>query len=229
VFVKAFVNFASVKKLRLVDGLIAFPYILQKKTMLQEKVDSTFKDTPPPTYFSSRVELVAESSTGKELEVSQQLFNTDSTTIQHPEIVDKTESPHNGDGEIDTSAQQVIQQTTKDKGERVGVEQVYCVRVAWALPNRILQIEQIVNSSTTQQDTSSQTNSLDQTSQQKAFNQKYQHVEVLNGEGEWVSGYFVHKCLEVANLAGVERKWALSDKCGGKYVFFGEIRLPRGK
>jgi hypothetical protein len=43
----------------------------------------TTKDTPPPTYFSSRVELMAETITEKELELSQQLgqhpFNNYST------------------------------------------------------------------------------------------------------------------------------------------------------
>jgi hypothetical protein len=64
-------------------------------------------------------------------------------------------------------------------------------------------------------------------SKQKAFQEKYQPVEVLKSEGEWISGYFVHKCLVVANLAGIVRKWALVDERGDKYVFLGEIRLPR--
>jgi thioester reductase-like protein len=50
----------------------------------------TTKDTPPPTSFSSGVKLTAETTTGNELEFSQQLFNTYSTTIQHPEMVDQT-------------------------------------------------------------------------------------------------------------------------------------------
>jgi hypothetical protein len=75
----------------------------------------------------------------------------------------------------------------------------------------------------------SSTNSLNSTSQQEAFTKKYQPVEVLNSEGEWVSGYWVHKCLEVANLEGIERKYALYDESGAKYAFWGEIRLPRAK
>jgi hypothetical protein len=39
--------------------------------------------------------------------------------------------------------------------------------------------------------------------------------------------YYVHKCLIVANLEGVERKYALYDEMSEKYVFLGEIRLPR--
>ncbi|NJO93269.1 MAG: hypothetical protein HC820_00910 [Hydrococcus sp. RM1_1_31] len=93
----------------------------------------------------------------------------------------------------------------------------------------ILQTEQIANSSTTALDTTcQQTNSQVHTSEQEAFRQKYQLVEVLNSDGEWVSGYWVHKCLVVANLEGVERKWALVDELGGKYAFWGQIRLPRG-
>jgi hypothetical protein len=89
-----------------------------------------------------------------------------------------------------------------------------------------------LNSSTTcstQIETSFPTSSFNQTltSQQEAFQQKYQPVEVLNSDGEWISGYFVHKCLVVSNLAGVERKYALYDERGDKYVFWGEIRLPK--
>jgi hypothetical protein len=181
----------------------------------------TIKDSPPPSHFSGHVELVSENITGKEKEDIQHLFNTHSTVIQHPENVDRQENPHNYDRERNTAAQQVIQQTTKDEGERVGVEQVHC--------ERVLQIERQVDLSTTTEDTSSQTDFLDQTSQQEAFQQKYQPVEVLNHEGEWISGYYVHKCLVVANLEGVERKYALHDEGGDKYVFWGEIRLPRSK
>jgi hypothetical protein len=107
-------------------------------------------------------------------------------------------------------------------GERVGVEQLQS--------DDVLQTEQVSNSSTTQKDTlSQQTNSQNSTWGQKAFQQKYQPVEVRNSDGEWVSGYYVHKCLVVVNLAGIERKYALYDESGAKYVFWGEIRLPRVK
>jgi hypothetical protein len=78
------------------------------------------------------------------------------------------------------------------------------------------------------EETSSPTNPVF-TSQQETFQQKYQPVEVLNTQGEWVSGYFVHKCLVVANLEGIERKYALYDESGAVYAFWGEIRLPRLK
>jgi hypothetical protein len=177
------------------------------------------KDSPPPSDFSRSVKLVPESATRKEVELSQQLFNTYSTTIQHPLNVGLKENAQTLDEEIDSEAKEFIQHSTKNEGERGGVEQ--------AKSDDVLQNEQLVIPSTTHLNTSSQTNSLNFTSQQEAFQQKYQPVEVLNHEGEWVSGYFVHKCLEVANLEGIERKWALVDGCGDKYVFLGEIRQPR--
>jgi AAA domain len=179
----------------------------------------TTKNSPPPTLFPSRVKLVDESITGKELKFSQQQFNTYSTVIQHPQNVGLIENVQTVEQIKDTTTQQFIQQTTKDEGERGCIEQTQC--------DRILQTEQIPNSFPTTEDTSSQTNSPDHTSQQEAFQQKYQPVEVLNSSGEWISGYFVHKCLVVANLAGIERKWALVDESGAKYAFWGEIRLPR--
>jgi hypothetical protein len=121
----------------------------------------------------------------------------------------------------DIEPQEFIQHSTKDEGERGYVEQTQS--------GDVLQNERIVTFAIAQQDTSSQTKSPDLTSQQKAFNQKYQPVEVLNRDGEWISGYFVHKCLVVANLEGVERKYVLYDERGDKYVFLGEIRLPRVK
>jgi len=114
--------------------------------------------------------------------------------------------------EIDSEPQEIIQQITKDEGKRGCVEQEQS--------GNVLQTEKIANSSTTK---------IDPTSQQEAFNQKYQPVEVLNSEGEWVKGYWVHKCLVVANFEDLERKYALYDEMGAKYVFWGEIRLPRVK
>jgi hypothetical protein len=160
-----------------------------------------------------------ETTTGKEVEVSQHLFNTDSTTIQQPLNVEGEENASIVDEEINTEDEKFIQHTTKDEGERGVVEQVQL--------DGVLQNNQIANSSTTEQDTSSQTDSLNSTSGQEAFNQKYQPVEVLNSEGKWISGYFVHKCLEVANLEGIERKYALYDEGGAKYAFLGEIRGAR--
>jgi hypothetical protein len=131
---------------------------------------------------------------------------------------------HSQDGAIDSEPQEFIQHTSRKEGERGFVEQ--------AKSQNILQTEPARNSSTTcstQIETSFPTGSFNQilTSQQEAFQQKYQPVEVLNSEGKWVSGYYVHKCLVVANLAGVERKYALYDESGSVYAFWGEIRLPR--
>jgi hypothetical protein len=159
---------------------------------------------------------MSESITGKEVEHSQQQFNTHSTVIQHFSNVDLTENAQTVHETKNTEIQQVIQHTTKEEGERGYVEQVQL--------ENVLQKERRVDFSTTQKETSS---SQDITSQQEAFTEKYQPVEVLNSDGEWISGYWVHKCLVVANLEGVERKYALYDERGEKYVFWGEIRLPR--
>jgi hypothetical protein len=184
----------------------------------------TTKDTPPPSSFSSGVELMSETTTGKEDEVSQQLFNINSTVSQQPEWVDWAENAQTVDEARNTEAKEISQHIPKDEGERGVVEQVKI--------DNVLQTEPARNSSTTGSThlkTFSPTNPFNQslTSQQKAFTKKYQPVEVLNSEGEWVRGYFVHKCLVVANLAGRERKYALYDESGAKYVFWGEIRLPR--
>ncbi|NJO94469.1 MAG: hypothetical protein HC820_09350 [Hydrococcus sp. RM1_1_31] len=154
-----------------------------------------------------------------ELESSQHLFNTTSTTIQQPLNVELLDNVQIVEQIRDTATQEFIQHTERNEGERGCVEQTQF--------NDVLQNEQIVILPTTTEDTACQTNSLVPISQQKAFNQKYQPVEVLNSEGEWISGYFVYKCLIVANLEGVERKYALVDELGGKYAFWGEIRLPR--
>jgi hypothetical protein len=181
-------------------------------------------DTPPPSYFSSWVELNTESATGKEVEVIQQQVNTDSTVIQHPLNVELIENVQTIDKEVNTEDEKFIQHITKNEGERGCVEQGQF--------DSVLQNEQIANPSPTSEahrKTSFPTSSFNQTltSQQEAFTKKYQPVEVLNSEGEWVSGYWVHKCLVVANLEGVERKYALYDEGGDKYVFLGEIRLPK--
>jgi hypothetical protein len=167
---------------------------------------------------------MSETTTGKEDEVSQQLFNINSTVSQQPEWVDWAENAQTVDEARNTEAKEISQHIPKDEGERGVVEQVKI--------DNVLQTEPARNSSTTGSThlkTFSPTNPFNQslTSQQKAFTKKYQPVEVLNSEGEWVRGYFVHKCLVVANLAGRERKYALYDESGAKYVFWGEIRLPR--
>jgi hypothetical protein len=212
VFVKAFVNFASVKKLRLDVGLTAFPIYTTKKGYATEKVDSTFKDTPPPTSFFSRVELMPEKITGKEIEDSQHLFNTHSTTIQQPLNVELVENAQTVDDERDVEPQEFIQHTTRDEGARGCVEQSQF--------DGVLQTEPPRNSSSTCStiiETPSHSKPLNPifTSQQQAFTEKYQPVEVLNSDGEWVSGYYVHKCLFVENLEGIEGKYALVDELRG--------------
>jgi len=56
--------------------------------------------------------------------------------------------------------------------------------------------------------------------------QQQQRVEILTSAGEWVSGYFVHCGIAVANLAGLEQRFKLFDALGETYIFFGQIRLP---
>lgn len=55
-------------------------------------------------------------------------------------------------------------------------------------------------------------------------NRRLQPVEVLTQAGAWIAGYFVHSCIAVANLIGVEQKFMLFDVDGGAYIFFGQIR-----
>jgi len=54
--------------------------------------------------------------------------------------------------------------------------------------------------------------------------QQWQPVEILTSAGEWVSGYFVHCCIAVANLTGLEQRFQLFDVLGAAYIFFGQIR-----
>jgi hypothetical protein len=62
--------------------------------------------------------------------------------------------------------------------------------------------------------------------QQQPSNRRFQPVEILTSAGEWVAGYFVHSCIAVANLVGLERHYTLFDASGQTYVFRGLLR-PR--
>jgi hypothetical protein len=62
--------------------------------------------------------------------------------------------------------------------------------------------------------------------QPQPSNRRLQPVEILTQAGDWVTGYFVHSCIAVANLIGIEQKFTLFDGDGGAYTFFGQIRLP---
>lgn len=57
-------------------------------------------------------------------------------------------------------------------------------------------------------------------------NRRLQPVDVLTQAGAWIAGYFVHSCIAVANLVGIEQKFTLFDADGGAYIFFGQIRPP---
>lgn len=54
--------------------------------------------------------------------VSQQLVNTESTIIRHPDSVEQEQNGYDLGTAEDTANQKISQQITKDKGEREGVE-----------------------------------------------------------------------------------------------------------
>jgi hypothetical protein len=56
------------------------------------------------------------------ISVSQQLFNTDSTTIQHSDSVGQSENGHKLDMASNLALHKISQQTTGEKGEREGLE-----------------------------------------------------------------------------------------------------------
>jgi hypothetical protein len=62
---------------------------------------------------------------------------------------------------------------------------------------------------------------------QQLFNRRLQPVEILTSAGKWLTGYFVHSCIAVANLIGTERQYTLFDADGETYNFLGQIRSPR--
>ena len=63
-----------------------------------------------------------------------------------------------------------------------------------------------------------------QLKQKQLFHRRLQPVEILTSAGDWVAGYFVHSCIAVANLVGIEQKFTLFDADGGAYTFLGQVR-----
>lgn len=55
-------------------------------------------------------------------------------------------------------------------------------------------------------------------------NRRLQPVEILTIAGEWIAGYFVHRCIAVANLAGQERQFTLFNADRQMCCFWGQIR-----
>lgn len=55
-------------------------------------------------------------------------------------------------------------------------------------------------------------------------NRRLQPVEVLTSAGAWITGYFVHNCIAVANLVGQERHFTLFNADGEMCRFWGQIR-----
>ncbi len=61
--------------------------------------------------------------------------------------------------------------------------------------------------------------------QQKQPNhRRLQPVEILTSAGDWVAGYFIHQCIAIANVVGLEQKFTLFDADGGAYTFLGQVR-----
>ena len=68
---------------------------------------------------------------------------------------------------------------------------------------------------------------LPKAKQQQQSSRRLQPVEILTSAGDWVAGYFVHSCIAVANLIGIEQKFTLFDADGETYSFLGQVRPLR--
>lgn len=60
--------------------------------------------------------------------------------------------------------------------------------------------------------------------QKQLFHRRLQPVEILTSAGDWVAGYFIHQCIAIANVVGLEQKFMLFDADGGTYTFLGQVR-----
>jgi hypothetical protein len=60
--------------------------------------------------------------------------------------------------------------------------------------------------------------------QKQLFHRRLQPVEILTSAGDWVKGYFIHQCIAIANVVGLEQKFMLFDADGGTYTFLGQVR-----
>ena len=60
--------------------------------------------------------------------------------------------------------------------------------------------------------------------QKQPNHRRLQPVEILTSAGDWVAGYFIHSCIAIANLVGIEQKLTLFDAEGGAYTFLGQVR-----
>jgi hypothetical protein len=87
-------------------------------TTKTEEVDMGY--SPPPPLFASGVEQMAKTLDIIEAKDSQQLFNTESTTIRHPNPVGQVQNGHNRCQTSDTAHNNISQQITKSKGGREG-------------------------------------------------------------------------------------------------------------
>jgi hypothetical protein len=74
--------------------------------------------SPPPTLFPSNVEQTSKTLDKSAIDVSQQLFNIDSTTTQHPDPVESSQNGHKPYQTNDTAHNKISQQLSESKGER---------------------------------------------------------------------------------------------------------------
>jgi hypothetical protein len=52
----------------------------------------------------------------------------------------------------------------------------------------------------------------------------WKSLDCLTSAGDWVAGYFIHQCIAIANVVGLEQKFMLFDADGGTYTFLGQVR-----
>jgi hypothetical protein len=85
-------------------------------TIQSEEIDKGY--SPPPTHSSGSAEQMAKTLDIIEVKDSQQLFNIDSTTIQHPDSVESSQNSHKLYQTSDADSSKISQQLPKKKGER---------------------------------------------------------------------------------------------------------------
>ena len=86
--------------------------------------------SPPPTQFPSSVKQMTKTLDNTWIGVSQQLVNSDSTIIQHPELVGEPQNGHKLCQEANTAHHKISQHPSGEKGEREGFKS--------ASPNSVL-------------------------------------------------------------------------------------------
>jgi hypothetical protein len=78
--------------------------------------------SPPPTHLPSGLDIMAKTLDNNGIGVSQQLFNIDPTTIQHPEPVGQAQNSYKLGITSNTADKKISQQLSDTQGERGGLE-----------------------------------------------------------------------------------------------------------